>query len=203
MAFMARPGILAGILAGKDELNELPLQGAPGAAQQRFDGSYADLQDVCDLLVGHAVELAQQQRAALAFWKFGDRRPDGPATLLLLECMVRCAAQAGWLVPYVRLGGSVGSERAVLSIAIDAQVVTDAKQPRTETGACWPPSPGVLPDAQEGFLTQVIHIRQIAVHAIQIAVQRPNMPIHEALERGTVPGLNPGHEFFVSVFLFI
>ena len=91
----------------------------------------------------------------------------------------------------------------MLSILIDAQVATDAKQPRTEAGALRAPSRGVLPDAQEGFLTQVIDIREIAVHAIQVAVQRPDMPIHEAFERAAVPGLNPGHEFLVSRLLFI
>ncbi len=66
--------------------------GQPRAVNARFDRRYAGAQDLGDLLIGQAFELAQDERGALIGGQLRNRSPDGAESLLILGCLRRIRA---------------------------------------------------------------------------------------------------------------
>ena len=75
-----------GLVAG-DPFLELLAEGAAGAEDQRLDGAHRQAEDLGDLLVGAALELAHDERGPLVEGEVAERAADvlGADPLLLLE----------------------------------------------------------------------------------------------------------------------
>src|SRR6266516_3866020 len=63
------------VVAG-DSLLELLAEGATSAEDQRLDGAHGEAEDLGDLLVGAALELAHDERGALVECEVAERTPD-------------------------------------------------------------------------------------------------------------------------------
>src|SRR3954471_9904948 len=168
-----------GLVAG-DPVLELLAQRAAGAEDQRLDRAHAQAEDLGDLLVAAALELAHHERRTLVEGEVAERAADvlGPDRVLLDD-------RLGELL----LVDDLGRATLRLAEALAADVVRDRDQPvlrRARPLALLHRPVGV----QEGRLRDVLGVRLVAQDDQRVPVDVAGMPAVEPLE-GAVRAESP------------
>ena len=135
--------------------------------------------------------MAQHDGRALAFRQAFQCLPQRLQLLCLLGGI-------GWSVTALMLVFVFAADaRLVLAQVIDAQIVCDAVQPGAHTGFVTLPAVCMRPQAQEGFLRDVLGILAVAQHAEGEVTDGLQILPDGGLIRFRVTGLNRQHQPFI------
>src|SRR5439155_3372680 len=155
-----------------DPFLELLAEGATSAEDQRLDRAHGEAEDLGDLLVGAALELAHDERGALVEGEVAERTPD-----VLGGDRVLFDDRLGQLFVQLDLGGPA----LRLAEALAADVVRDRDQPVLRGARALTALEGAV-GVEEGRLGDVLGVGLVAQDDERVAVDVACVFLVQALE---------------------
>src|SRR5919204_532896 len=164
-----------GLAAGERRL-QLLAQRAAGAKDQCLDGARRQLEDLGDLCIRAALELAHYERRTLVEGEMAERAADvlGARAFVFLR-------RADETVADVLVEGDLRRPARGLAKALPADVVRDRDQPVLRLLRPLPALEGTE-GVEERRLSDVLRVRLVAHHRERVAIDVGDMPPVEPLE---------------------
>ena len=174
---------------GRARLGDLG-EPAAGAHEQRLDGRDGGAERGRELLVGEALELADDQRGALLLGQRVEVGDQPPQVLAALDHGDRVGAAGQQLVRLQRRGGRAAH-------VVDAAVVGDAVEPRPHGDLAVAGAQGAV-GAEEDVLHDVLGLGVPAQHVAHVGEQALVVAVVHHAERVLAAGAEEGEQLLVG-----